>query len=979
MLTLALIVLASTSVVRADGLSSVIDDDYLYSDDRSYFDKLSDFSNDITSSQERLPKGNWAYVYMQRMRELGLIDAGDLDAYEQDGKLMTRAEMAMLVDKVLARYLDWTQTGRIDSLITGTNMPKPAEEFHKHPVPESMPSSYPSDDAPLTIPQIIDPDEVLRGIESSEAITASEEEVVEIIAPPTAATKDVVIENDDSDSPVTLRRSGPRGMAAQKISARPAPVIPGISPAPYAATKKDDKSKTAKKDAKKEKSQEETDPGDTPSEPVYLTQKDISSITDLVNGFKKELKDFSKNMDKEVREVKKIGITNQKEIAKLREDVDKFTFSGTNDFVYFASDVYISSVSQLGTSISVGQTKANKEEGVSYDSVFWVDDFALTMKSKPNPDENLVVSVTTKSRKTVGARSGYSSYMDNSNTAFNIHDLSVAYQTTLKKGDNRKFYMKSLTIGNSSVLFSPLTVMGYKIQGINASFALNKYTINIFGGRTAYHYAYAPGQVIVRETKNFTQYDRYLYGINVQSQVFGEASSLGNFQKIWMHDDSTTNFYKNGQTELDKGSCENGYWVKLDTINDPSLPYGNEKTSLFCMPAEKNSVSSAFVRYPLFNQKVWLTSEFAHSTYYRPAYKVFMDPDCTSSGTCSDKDVSTKYAIVKGWYPSKERNDQDDAFLVMFDFGKGPITVMPLLYARLGENFVTKYFGLPGFDMSSLGLDISALPVPIQSLEAMAAGITYDRKQDRNFKSATYFAKFSETSPMQLDPGLIPFIYNFINDDKNILISILTPLVPALNTRRDVISGNVITTTLDYFINEKMTFTVNGTLLKAELPKTCLDRDVIEIRDAHGNLIDKTYGNGLYECDSPTSGSADTFASVKARIGMQKYTLDWKTSKKAKSTTSFSVSDMNDSAVYISNTPATTLKLINDAFNPGRKFGFEQIFGLDLTKSTNIQMSYKRNYDMAPYTDDPELASTYAYDKPTNDYYMFMFKVSTKF
>ena len=100
-------------------------------DDRAFFDQLDDFQNLSASPMEDVPLGSWEYKAVKHLAELGFIEGYDADKFLSD-RPVTRYEMAVVVDKIMQKYLEWTDTGKI------TTMRKIRVEMPKVTLPDPL-------------------------------------------------------------------------------------------------------------------------------------------------------------------------------------------------------------------------------------------------------------------------------------------------------------------------------------------------------------------------------------------------------------------------------------------------------------------------------------------------------------------------------------------------------------------------------------------------------------------------------------------------------------------------------------------------------------------------------------------------------------------------------------------------------------------------------------------------------------------------
>lgn len=971
--------------------------DSLYSDDRDTFDKLNDFQNENESPYQEIPRGHWTYEAVRHFAELGLLDGYDGTIFS-DGKTITRLEMAAYVSNIFTNYAKWEQTGTVTRYKKITTE-KPTVE----PAPGAAREDTRGRSSEL-IAAAPEPEQALKRIKAPPALITSQ------------PTKQVTIQGEGG--PVTLYRTTPRAMGV------PEPETDGTA-LPGVDTFAQPQQKKPKPGRKDETQPPAPQPAPVPpefeervvrvEEKIELTQKDIDTVENLVNDFKKELKEIDKNFQKNLKEVERITLTNKRQIEALTQEDERFKITGSDDFVFQVSGPYepVETTEDIDIphpdnpyypyTLTVPKDR---------ETTLIFNKLSLRFDSKPVPTEDLKVMARFEAKTHIGSRRGYYGYISGTNTALSVEEFRVGY--TNSKEDPQKpknFKLRSLNIGDIGVSYSPLTMFGYNVQGMNAALKLNDYTINMFGGRVAYHYPLFLGQMPFQKPGDTTQYDRYVYGFNLNSAIFGEPASMGNIQKIFMYDNPSTNYYgRRGYVPY--APCDPGWWIETGYWNDPSAPFGGTTNEfykdMFCLPPEKNSVTSVFVRYPLIGS-LNITAEYAHSTYYKPAYKMIKDVnqlpkdiydvlvDTDGDGIkerifvpdgyelCDTDDITKKYDC---WFDSKERVAQDDGFLILFDFTRGPIKVFPLGYARLGPEFVTKYFGLPGMDTSSFGgggakesfetssgglagglPGLSFLPISIQSIELYIANFTLDKIQTDNYSYTTYYGTGGETQPMYFDPGLVA--YGLSNTkDKGASLGVLGQFILKLNTRRGTLNLNLWNNDFKYYISDDISFNFKHTRVTVALPQTCLDGNIVTLTDDHGNVIDKFIGDGKYECG--VADSDDPYLKLDARIDNQEYRLNWKTSKNATLQSSVKITNIKLTLDFPS-VPAVSA-LVLDLAPHGKYYTMFHQLDYKLTKSTSVQIAYEKTYDFPQDTDTNDEG-----DYPVVDNHTFKFKVSTQF
>lgn len=927
-LLLLLFIFACSSAGMAADEYDFLNDDYLYEDEtEDVFEDLEYFQNELETPYADVPRGHWAYKAVERLAELGLIEGGKDGLFHGD-RPMTRYEMAVLVNKILQRYLEWDDTGKVvryKTVRVKKDRPPPA----RAPVPAAAaPADAPADE----------PDEEIMVIMPRRPNLIPEAQDVTVTSP--------------SGEHVTLKRTGRMSVIDESEAAGTDGRLPAVK-----EVAAEDEQEEEEESGREKEIEEKEPPAAAEPEPEWeerivkveekidLTQKDLDSIEQLLNTFKKELKDIDKTFKKEIRDVQRVSLKNQRQVEKLKMEDDRFRITGSDSFTL-----------RIGGAVT-GDGQGRHETTSANNSL------KLTFDSTPDSSEDFSISGTTSVNTILGGRKGYWGYISGDNTAFSLDSINMQFQDKQDDPNNpRNFKIRDLQVGNISVAYSPLTMFGFKVQGLSTSVKLNDYTLNMFAGRTAYHYGRLFGLFDYYVDGDDTQYDRYVYGVNMQTPVFGEVKSMGNIQKIWMYDNHHTNY----------PGCNTGYWVDLEFEDDPSRQKGIDSDSsykdIFCLPPEKNSVMSAFVRYPLLDN-IYLTGEYAHSTYYKPGYSVNISRDCVPESTddedlgedqvkCDPTDPEKKFndptqTDKEGWYPSKERREQDDGFLLLFDYNKGPITIFPIGYAKLGPEFSTKYFGLPGFDMNDLlgGGGLSMLPISIQSLEVYITNFSIDKQQDDNYKYSTYYIWGNETEPMYFDPGAVAYGLSSQSDSTKSLLGTILGFVNNVNTRQETLKIDFWNNDLKYYFNDDINLNFKYSKANVALPTACLDitLETNPITDDHGNIIDKYRGDGVLDCANPES--SDRTVKIDVAFSSQDYILNWRTSSRASSETTFGIRNMKLSVDYY----VTTLTdLIDDLAPQGKNFILKQKFDYKLTSSANISFTYEKEYDRLPDSDDDE-------------------------
>ena len=945
-----------------------LDDDYLYEEEEWRSDPHEQWEyleNGISSPFQDVPPDHWAYESVKELAEMGFLEGYEGDFFEGDRPL-TRYEMAVLVNKILKTFLRWKDSGRIVKYKTVKVREEPPPSPAAPPAPESVippPASShgPRPEKPMTLPPVSMDKDVA-------ATSPSGGQVFLTKKGPIGMTP--IGEGEDDRS---LQPPAPGGASGPSRQSRPSPAKPSAPGAPVKPNE----------EFKEEKVQVE--------EEAEITKKVQDMIEELSNTFKKELKDLDRTIGREIKDLEKIALTNERQIERLQQEDERFKITGSDDFEIEINGNYDPPWDEGAKDDYYGEQTGMRNT------------LRLSFTSNPDPQQDLTISATTKAETILGTRTGYYGYIDGTNTAFSVDEFNIRYSDSqVNRKNPRNFKLRELGAGNIAVNYSPLTMYGYKLQGLNLSLKLNDYTLNMFGGRLAYHYPIFLGNMHYHKPGDDTQYDRYAYGANLQTSVFGEPKSMGNIQKLFIYDNDKTNYY--GRILPQEGGflmeCEPGSWVEMQFDNDPAGGVDAEADEsykdLFCLPPEKNSITSAFVRYPVINN-IYITAEYAHSTYYKPGYAAIQSPNYLPPDTydslkdeldieddqqmldqygyqeCDTDDLGEKYTGC--WFWSKERRDQDDGFLLLFDYNEGPVQIFPVGYARLGSEFVTKYFGLPGMDINSLmggggdggGGGLAFLPIAIQSLEAYIARFTYDRLRDKDYEFSTLYVWGNEIRPMYIDPGLVMYGLSS-RKDKGATNVLLANFVTKLNTRRETLRLSAWNNSLKYNISDNMSLTLGYTRAKVKLPKTCLDGDQVKLTDDYGNVYYNEIGDGIYDC---ANGEYDALLALDLRVDNQSMELAWRTSKDSELTTKFSTMNLQFSFDY---SVSAVVDLIEDLVPRGKYWTFEQNYKYRLTETTSLDFIYKKEYDRV---EDEYSVDNYKY--PTIDSHVFKFKLSTTF
>ncbi|HOY64631.1 MAG TPA: hypothetical protein PK745_15780, partial [bacterium] len=697
-------------------------------------------------------------------------------------------------------------------------------------------------------------------------------------------TGEVVWRDPRGEQPdIRFQRRGPAEMQVVLEKAAPAqtpaetPAAPAATPQP-AETPKPEPEKKPVKPPKQFENLAKT---------VELTEKDVEILKALIDYVEKDvLKNLEKDMKKEIADVRKQVLTNKREIDRLKDDQQRFKVTGSASASY---------------------------ESWHYSNNFSIDDEDLD--SYAYTGKSLTLDLYSKPRKnddmTLRSKLTYAG-----------DGFQLQYQN-LTPSRPRNFTLRNFSAGEVTFGAWFLTGMGVKYDGISMEFSLNDYSIKSYLGKTketSFNKWYIKTGDSQAGTFSQWQLDsyfnrEYIQAHSLQTSIFGNPSSMLLFTRIATWED-----YNNDIT-----SSWYGDWYQTNTNIGGDWELGDHK---FFKPPMKNSVNSIFLRYPISQiPGLQVTAEYGHSTYKKDGFKLAFSPFKGSDFSMAEKYVS--------WVDIPSQTAQDDAFYILFDYSKGPIQIFPIGYMRLGEKFVSRRFGLPGFDISSFGIDI--LPINLQSLEIFLARGTYKRPE-KKFQNEILYVAGGEWKPMYFDTGAVAD-----NGDMAVIVSF--NLFERLNNRDPdaLLKISYFDNKFTYYLTDKITLSGKYSIVKAGLGPTCVDGNYTSIVDDQGNVIDKFIGNGIADCnpDSPTFDSQDL--SVMIRFGMrtQLYDLSWKTSKKSDLTYLFSVTDRNLTVATSVEEVNTT---ISDLMTMGRVYGSGFSYEYRLTDVSKVRMWHKSAY-----------------------------------
>jgi len=482
-------------------------------------------------------------------------------------------------------------------------------------------------------------------------------------------------------------------------------------------------------------------------------------------------------------------------------------------------------------------------------------------------------------------------------------ELQIKYQDfTTDRENPRNFKLRSFYGGEVSFGASFLTTMGRDMDGFYTELKLNDYSIKGAIGR------YVSDNKFDKHGVEWHRYrDNYIYATSLQFSLFGEPKSWAYVSRI--------------QTTTKSRADNPGRWFDTWGYRDVFV----------IEPDEKNSVNSIFIRYPMPIKGMFITTEYAHSTYYREGFKLAF-PGYEDSW--SDYDFSLANAS-KGWIPIPEQNDQDDGFFIFLDYNKGPLNIFPIGYANLGHTFVSKFLGLPGFDTDDMGLDM--LPINLQSIEAWVIRGDYEKLEDK-YKWEFLAVKLNETKPMFLDTSAM--------GGSDMIDIIPFNLIARLNNRslNNVIEAEVVNNKLSYYLSDNISLSGNFMNIKARLPETCLDGDYVYTYDDLGNVIDFSIGNGVRDCDNETNDIAVALDFVQKS---QEWNLFWRTSKKAEFSLNYKI---DNNAIKINTSEEGLNQTINGILedqSTGKSQTMKYNLKYRLTDVSRVEMWYQHEFNRA--------------------------------
>lgn len=711
----------------------------------------------------------------------------------------------------------------------------------------------------------------------------------------------------------------------------------------------------ATNNAKKEKINDDPAPGSTSSSDADATsEKSSDSASKKSSKTKKEDKeekeskpDDSKEKDSKEKDKKAKAVKVPKEFDKLSKKVeldekDAEVLAAIVDYV--EKDVIKKTVDKdIGEVKKIAQRNERDIEKLEQDN----QRYKVTGSGEISYQTTNYLNST--SSASVGRSFGFDLYSKprkfddmilRTSLTSTSNDLRLQYQNfNVDKANPRNFKMRALTAGYTSFGASPLTIFGSDIDGFTSELNFNDYSIKLMAGKK-------------RNNSNFL-----VHAASLQFNLFNEPRS-------WIYITRIFNKYKSSYGEDDWGQ-----WVNGDgALKDPSY---------------KNGVNSVYIRYPMPVKGVYLTADYAHSTYYRKGFKLafpvtnelYDKYDAACYDNCkSSFDSPNDYQVQlckqqcqtysswdnfwdnynwdwgdsyksetgwDGWIPIPELKDQDDAFAVLLDYTSGPLSIFPLGYINLGPGFVSKSLGLPGLDASTLSLDM--IPINLQSLEAWLARGEFKKTED-NYKIEFLAAKVNETEPMFLDTSAF---------DSSMKTLMTLNLLARINNRdkNTVLKVDLAQTKLSYYLTDNVTFSGDFMKVKAGIPPACIDSNITRVQDDFGNTISSYIGNGITDCEK----DGDLSVSLFYKMRTQKYNMYWKTSKKSDLSIDYNIEDSQFSAV---SREKALVDAVENLIDSGRKYYMSYHYKYKLTDVSNVELWMNKNFgrpDISKAHPDAEL------------------------
>ncbi len=840
-------------------------------------DQIPVLSPGDEGAMKDVPTDHWAYAYVKHLIDIGLL-GGYEDGRFRGNEPVTRYELAAIVSKLITNYNTYLQTG---SFV----------------VPEPQTAGMAIFDEPVSVVDSIATEPADAGTND---VATSGESVADEPAPLMTLKKRTVISGiapGVTPGEVTLAPKPRMGVfvTSGMKTLGPEPEKTGgakknegdeaeIQKAAATDNKKtvdgakDEKKATASKKTGKKKTGKKKDNKAAKDKEKYLKKlpKDLKKLDKDVKFTNRDLeillaliKYVEKGLIRDAAKDLKKEIGSVKRTAQRNErDIEKLEEQNQRFKITGSGTVNYERRSRSCPypNCSCGTDNADcKTTGTPWKSL------SLNQYSKPRKFDDMTLT-------------------SRFNNSYNLH---IKYQDfTTDRNNPRNFKLRSLNAGRVSFGSSPLTTLGRSIDGFVAELKLNDYTIK---GAVGTHSG---------DSGN------YIYAANITFNLFGEVKSWAYITRISSYD----------KNETDESKW--GYW--------------NGGDSSVKLPWEKNSVNSIYIRYPMPVKNLYITTEYAHSTYNRPGFKMPFpssesDPpgyDAWDDYWSSIKSTWTPGQQFKTWIDIPEQRDQDDAFFVLFDYNKGPLTIFPMGYLRLGHNFVSKSLGLPGFNTDDFGIDV--IPINLQSLEIFVLMGSYKKLED-HYNYDFLFVNGGETEPMFFDTSAA-------GSSMSTLVGF--NLFARMNSRgpESTLELSYNSHKLTYYLTDDISVSGKYEIIKAGLPETCLDGNYTEVIDDDGNVIDKFIGDGIADC---VSGADDLLIKLMFSQKKQSYNMFWRTSKKSEFSLDYGFNDSRINAV--TSIPSIT-SAINDLVPQGKQYWIKSSVRYKLTDVSRVELWMNQYY-----------------------------------
>lgn len=862
---------------------------------------LSQVDMNSPAAFQDVPKDHWAYKAVQRLASLGLLEGYSGSEFRGD-QVVTRYELAVIVAKMLDNYNKYLQNGYIERNVPvernwpdASEFPQPQITYTPEPVtnartlPQTVqmkriqePPPGPLS-APVEAPSYI-PSQPAPSVQPSSRPYSQDE--LQLKSGPGAygssyGNSQPVIKS----GPISARHSGPK-IIVDSAGSKPATDTPKAAATdtsktatpPKPADSKDkskDKAATDKsKDAAKDSTAGEDKSGSKKAAKVPKELKAASAKYELTEKDVEIFDALVKYVKDELKTMKKElskDIAEVKKSSKKNEgDIEKLELEDQRFRVTGGASFYLHS-----SEVTVG-AKDDTRTGVDDYSSAW-----FSVYSKPRKYDDLTFT-----------------------TDIYGNSPRISYQDYAQSKAN--FKLRTMYLGPTSLSLSPLTIFGTSYTGVNSSILLNKYNINVGIGRT--------------DASN------YLYGVSLQTNFLGNPSSFLYFSRFLSFQDKDVfnNYTSGGQYGCHRVDAN---W------EDRFYPIGSwTAESTACLPPEKNGVTSVFLNTPTKFKEWTFMGEYAHSSYFREGFNLTMKN--TNATTANYANAFLPADMYKTWRPIPEKRDSDEALLAILTYNKGPINIFPLGYAKLGHNFVSRYFGLPGFDTSSLNL--SVLPIKIQSLDLFIIRPTITKTEDKWKADATYIVG-GEISPMFLDPSGMTSQPTIINTVK---------IIDRLNNRKSDadLRLSFLTSSITYYVSDKISMTAGFNRTRVALGPACVDANETNVKNDFGTQVYYEIGNGITNCNhsSPQFDNQDLNPMIRYNQDSQNYSFYWRTSQKGEYSLGYSKSK-SDPKISLGAGKSTD-DLFLSLISASETYSFNQSIRYRLTDVSSVQFWYNTNY-----------------------------------